>query len=216
MNFLAHYHFDRTDSPTYNLGLILPDLYRNFNRGLRITKAQLNDLQHPSHLLAGSRRHFVSDDRFHSSEVFKSGESMLLNQLRAEDAPVFDRDYFIAHIYYELLLDHVLLNRYCTLAEELYSDFRSVSKDELKGYLHMFNKNAVERFLQGFDHFNEAAYLQSYHEPDSVVFALGKICNKMNIAPFNEDQKIHLLKIMHQLKPIIAKDLTQLRVWLKD
>lgn len=216
MNFLAHYYFDRTDSPAYNLGLILPDLYRNFNRGLRITKAQLNELQCSSHLLAGSRRHFVSDERFHSSEVFRSGESMLLNKLRAEDSPGFDRDYFIAHIYYELVLDHVLLKQHKSLAEELYSDYSRVNKDELKTYLKSFNQNAVERFLQGFDHFNETAYLQSYHEPDLVVFALGKICNKMNIPPFNEDQKTHLLKLMHQFKPIIARDLTQLRVWLKN
>lgn len=215
MNFLAHYYYDRKEDPHYNLGLILPDLYRNFVKGGRIKESELQAFPDAHPIAQGSQKHFESDRKFHESEVFGKGEKNILKQLRHFKGNAFDRDYFIAHILYELMLDHALLRIHPYLATELYADFDELQMAQLSAFVEPFGKHRVETFLNGFEQFKRLRYLELYQREETVVFSLGKICTKMNIAPFYEDQKTFLIEMVDRFRPIIVENITDLKEWLR-
>lgn len=215
MNFLAHYYFDRSKDPHYNLGLILPDLYRNFVRGGRIKESDLMSFSHQHPIAGGSRKHFESDRKFHRCDVFVRGERNILEQLRKFEGTPFDRDYFLAHILYELMLDHALLRIHEDLATALYADFDILEYELVRDFVRPFGAHRVDTFFSGLNQFRGIRYLEQYHSEETVVFSLGKICNKMNIAPFYEDQKTFLIEMVNSFRPIIVEDITELEEWLR-
>jgi acyl carrier protein phosphodiesterase len=215
MNFLAHFYFDKSEDPHYNLGLILPDLYRNFVKGGRIKESDLDSFSLQDPIAGGSRKHFESDRKFHGSEVFKRGEDSIRAELRTFKGHAFDRDFFIAHILYELILDHCLLRTQRDLASKLYSDFEVLEYQMIHEFIKPFGAERADHFLKGLDQFKSVRYLEQYHAEETIVFSLGKICNKMNIAPFYEDQKTFLLEMVSGISPIIVEDIVKLEEWLR-
>lgn len=215
MNFLAHYFFDHRQSALYNVGLIYPDLYRNFVIGGRVSQSALEDIRLLTPLLLGCKQHYKSDDLFHHAPPFKRGEEAIKELLRASVSPGFSRDYFIAHIFYELILDHYLLQKEPDLAAQFYADFERADLKEIRRFSAYFGEQETDRFMKGFNQFVTSAYLEKYAKAESVVYALGRICNKMNLSPFNEHQKVYLIEVLKQVVVIIAEDFIELQSCLQ-
>lgn len=219
MNFLSHYFFDHNKNDHhFNFGLILPDLARNFVPGTRI-KPSLND--HEDHEVVsidrGCEQHVLTDSKFHQWEEFDKLQNKLLNELRNSSDLKPERDWFVAHIFSELMIDHQLLKLYPNLATELYNSFENINGESLEKYLleKGMDMNRLSRFNKGFDHFMDVRYLTYYIEPESVVYSLDRICTRMRIPPFNVRQKEHYTQLIWQFERIIVETITKLQTLLK-
>lgn len=216
MNFLSHYYFDEeTNNAYFNFGLLLPDLVRNFTPSarLKITEA-LAIGKAENQLLDGCRQHVASDKVFHSWTGFIEMMDVVTAEFRNTDTAL-RKDWFVAHIGVELIMDHYLLIQHSGLAKRLYTDFEQLDMLLVKSFLsrnHLFN---FESFQKGFDRFMEVRYLEKYHESASIVYALGRICNKVNLPPFTDGQKKILLVVMDKLMVQMPSRLCELREKLK-
>jgi len=200
VNFLSHYHFDhQKDNPEYNLGLIFPDLLRNFVRGskLKLGSKEPSEKQ-AKQLHLGCVEHVASDKIFHAWEGFHEGMADITRMIRTEDIGI-RKDWFIAHILFELTMDYYLINRDGSLASNLYTDFGQVDTKTMQHFLELHDFDNFDKVMNGFNRFMEVQYLESYTRSESIVFALGKICTKMKLEPFTEKQKFFLNDVVIKL-----------------
>lgn len=216
MNFLSHYYFDHIPGDAYfNLGLIFPDIVRNFVPGTRLNYTlEIPDQTNEQQLLKGCIQHVQSDKVFHAWEGFHAAMEVVTNDVRQSPYD-FKRDWFIAHILVELTMDHYLILQDSNLANKLYTDFEKVDTNVLTSFLarHKFSK--FDQFLKGFDRFMNHRYLNSYGESDNIVYALGKICNKMRLEPFSDKQKGLLKELVSKLNQQMPQYVRELQVELK-
>ena len=215
VNFLSHYYFDsQPDRPYYNMGLIFPDILRNFVRGSKIQlNIQLKDAPFEEDLLKGSIQHVQSDKTFHAWNGFIDAMDFVTEQIRKSPHDM-ERDWFIAHILVELAMDHYLLINNNNLAKNLYTDFEMVDTTHVQSFLDRHDFSNFDLFQKGFDRFMRVRYLESYTEPDNIVYALGRICTKMKLPPFSEVQKQLLKSIINGLNKQMPDMVEELKVEL--
>lgn len=219
MNFLSHYYFDHKDNdPYYNFGLLLPDLTRNFVPGSRVFPLTGHQFYNEQlRLNQGCERHVNSDKIFHSWEGFEDLMHQVKTEFRKDENIRPERDWFVAHIFVELMIDHHLLNRFPELASDLYNSYQKLNTPEVLVYLDNFGLNSAQkqRFGNGFDRFMDARYLESYARPESIIYALERICNKMGISAFSEGQKGYYMEIISKLERNIVQATTELQSLLR-
>ena len=216
MNFLSHYYFDsKPGKPYFNLGLIFPDILRNFVRGSRLDLTI--EIQHAPlqcELLKGCIQHVQSDKVFHAWQGFHDAMDFVTQNIRASEHDI-EKDWFIAHILVELAMDHFLINQDARLASKLYTDFEMVDTVQLHSFLRRHEFSNFDLFQNGFDRFMKVRYLESYTEEDNIVYALGRICTKMKLQPFSELQKQLLKTIIQALNKKMPAMVAELKVELK-
>ena len=211
MNFLAHYYFDRIDGDSYhNLGLILPDLVRNFVKGTKFKYKAVPEGVNAQSLLNGCLTHIKSDKIFHEWEGFLESMDRIIDEIRKAELGL-RKDWFIAHIFSELILDHALLSKYPNLANELYRDYDKVEVDPLKEFLDSQNFNRFDLFMEGYRRFMEKKYLTSYKNEESVLYALGRICTKMRLPAFTGEQIQLFQRIMKEETVLLMNDVPRLK-----
>ncbi len=211
MNFLSHYYFDKQEgNPYFNLGLIFPDIVRNFVRGSKLDLTiDMKDELPVASLQKGCIQHVQSDKVFHAWDEFIDAMDMVTGHIRKNPVP-FKKDWFIAHILVELTMDHYLILNNPNLANKLYTDFEIVDTEHIHSFLRRNDFSKFDLFQKGFDHFMSVRYLESYTEPNNIVYALGRICTKMRLPPFSEEQKQLLksvIKVLHNKMPQMVEDL---------
>ena len=216
MNFLAHYYFDhQVGKPEYNLGLIFPDILRNFVPRTRLSLTVDVPRETKEHaLLQGCIQHVDSDKVFHAWQGFHDLMEMVTKKIRTSKYPI-GRDWFVSHILVELIMDYYLLQKNPNLATMLYTDFALVDTKVIDSFLACNEFSNFERFHHGYDHFMKLRYLESYAESGSIVFALGKICTKMKLEPFSEQQKALLQSIIEDIYEVLQPYMEALDVELK-
>lgn len=219
MNFLSHYFFDHNKNDHhYNFGLILPDLARNFVPGARIKPGSKDfDNRHIHSINRGCLQHLETDATFHSWDGFTGLLRVVTGELRNSGDLRPERDWFVAHIFAELMIDHQLLNSYPKLATELYTSFEQTSSHSIDSYLlgQGMDQSDRLRFHKGFDRFMDARYLALYNRPENVVYSLERICTSKRIPPFNLRQKEHFIQLISHFERIIVGTITELRTLLK-
>ncbi len=216
MNYLAHYYFDhRKKDPYFNLGLIFPDIIRNIVKG---TKLNLNmDGALPNNeasLLKGCIQHVQSDKIFHAWEGFLHAMEYVTQRIRESEHDI-KRDWFVAHILVELIMDHHLILKHPNLASNLYTDLELVDTETLVAFLARHEFSNFDRFREGFDRFLKFRYLETYRESDNIVYAMGQISTKMRLDPFTDKQKALLKDIVHELTTQMPEYIGQLEDELK-
>ncbi len=216
MNFLSHYYFDKKQDEAYfNLGLILPDIVRNFVRGTKLNyNLSIPESEEEQQLLKGCIQHVQSDKIYHSWKGFHDGMDFITQRIRNSETDI-NKDWFIAHILTELTMDHYLVNKHPNLASNLYTDFEKVETQILLSFLGKHDFHKFDQFSLGFDRFMKFRYLESYTESHNIVFALGKICNKMGLSPFSEGQKALLKQIVTELAAKMPQSVVELDAELK-
>lgn len=201
MNFLAHYYYDKIDNNAdYTLGLLLPDLVRNFGKPLH----HLPDLSiftsfEEKSLAQGFLQHIKSDKIFHQTEGFVLFNKQIISLLRNSGVE-FKRDWFLAHIFTELMLDRVILLCHSNLAESLYAELDSIDPATISTFFRSVKYTDIINYSIGFERFKKAAYLKSYVQPESVVFAMGKIAQKMDINISEQSHKRVMMQIIETLE----------------
>lgn len=208
MNFFSHYYFDRTEQASFNTGLILPDLLRNF-LNVRLPVLDLNfGIETPENeILKGCLKHIERDGSFHQSEFFVQSNAQLIKMIKdngfAEQLP---RYWFLAHIMVELCLDAVLIERDVNLLHKFYNDLGETHKNpSLAKFISFLGEEKTEVFLSKFGRFLEARYLFSYTDSSRMAFALNMISKRAGIiGDYNPEQT----EMVTQLS-VLAKNLVQ-------
>lgn len=216
MNFLSHYYFDRVENNEYfNLGLIFPDIARNFVKGTRLNlNIEVPEDYREAQLLKGCIQHVQSDKIFHAWDGFHHAMDFVTQRIRSSKHDI-RKDWFIAHILVELTIDHHLLLVNPNLASKLYTDFEKVETEVLTSFLGKHDFSNFDSFLSGYNRFMNARYLESYNKRENIVYALGKICNKMRLEPFSDGQKELLSNIVTDLVRTMPERVVELDIELK-
>ncbi|UKJ06836.1 hypothetical protein [Solitalea lacus] len=210
MNFLSHFYFDKhaTDS-NFVVGLVLPDLTKNFNKTWNIhphkfeqelsSDCQLNAIK------MGWQKHLLVDKHFHSSLFFneetttiKSNISSLLN-----GTPV--RPYILAHIALELMLDSLLIENQKIDVAIFYSHLRKVNQSVIVRFLKINGIQQADAFINFYIKFIENEYLFTYTNYEMLVYALNRICNRIWGSNFTDQTKAHLQQFLLRYRTDLNK-----------
>lgn len=217
MNFLSHFYFDRKENdPYFNFGLLFPDLLRNFIKGAKL-KPKFDQTWDQKELISldqGCTKHVYSDKIFHGWDGFEDGMQVVIDEIRNSNIE-FRKDWFIAHILVELVLDKILINRHPNLATQLYDDYEQVEMALVKKFITHYEIEGAEEFSKGFDHFMQVRYLESYREYTNIVYALGRIYTKMKLPPFSKEQKELLLVVAATTEKAMDNRIEELESLLK-
>jgi len=217
VNFLAHYHFDhRKDDPHFNVGLLFPDLLRNFIPGARFHDLGASALgSEAKSLYDGCLQHIASDKIFHNWSGFTEGMSVAGDSFK-ESAEPFERLFFLNHIFVELVIDKMLVNEHPDLPELLYADFDQADRGVFDEIMQALEIPEPERFHAGYERFMEVQYLRKYKEYSNIAYALGRICTKMGLKPFTEYQKSYLHTVAERIEEFESTRLDQLHEALQQ
>lgn len=205
MNFLAHYYFDRKKgNPAFSLGLLMPDLVRNFIHTGKKTSESTQTLRGEAlNIHLGSEQHHHSDKFFHSCAPFVQLNEHVIQKLRLSSLE-FKRDWFLAHIFVELMLDRVILQMNPLLSTELYEDLNAIKRHEIEEYLRTVGIHEIEIFFEGFNRFLAARYLDTYTDSDSIAYAMSRIASRMHIDISDSGHKRFLSHLAIEMEPQIT------------
>jgi hypothetical protein len=200
MNFLAHYYFDhKGNNPYFNLGLLLPDLIRNSSTVIHhLPYGFKTENQNVQWLADGFQKHLTTDKIFHHCADFVSFNKQITQMLRNSGSR-FHRDWFLAHILTELLIDRTILMAHPLIAHELYADLDKIHPLALSEFLSEAGMIDQSSFQTGFEKFKKVRYLNNYDQAESVAFALTKIAEKVHINISEPGHKKVILSLIHEL-----------------
>ncbi len=178
MNFLAHYYFDKTESVYYNVGLVLPDLNRNFCKGnLQLNKPFekqiLNDIQQ------GCIKHIAKDKIFHQSIFFKETQKQVSQLIDHQSR--WPRKWFLNHILVEIMLDRALMDKFPLLCHQFYNDLEQAETIHLEEFLKHSGIEDYQEFGHKYVKFNEYKFIFNYLHNEKLIIALSKIYQKVGI-----------------------------------
>ncbi len=216
MNYLAHYYLDHTDPrPHFTLGLILPDLVRNFKKQYRLNPLHLTDATPADkmlHLNQGVHRHFHADKVFHTSAFFDQHNSELKAKLYAAGFESINKyTYFVAHVLLEMIIDKVLLQQHPLLCLNFYHALEKTEKAVIGNYLQIsgnLTHEHVNQFLLFFDQFCQNQYLFHYRHYDGLLYGLERMYQRYVPSTFTNADKQKLAAIIEQTEESIAPLLT--------
>ncbi|MBC7915546.1 MAG: hypothetical protein H7Y07_15655 [Pyrinomonadaceae bacterium] len=200
MNFLSHFYFDRFNkNPHQVIGMVLPDLLKNARKdwSLRPEK-HIAEYQDTALLdiYTGWNRHIEVDKHFHCSDFFFQHT----RQIREEVTPCLAnspaRPFFVAHIALELMLDSLLLTEGLVETELFYSHLKNADVGLLSTFLSINKIDDSGKFFLFLDEFIKWKYLESYRDPEQIVYALNRICLRIWDKPFDEEEKTLLKEIV--------------------
>ena len=215
MNFFAHYYFHHKPNNSWNkAGLLFPDLLRIFTKEQRISEKSNIDFGYNQkdykNLIHGIQNHFRGDEIFHNWDWFKEKNHELAITIRESKLGI-KRDWFLAHIFIELTIDHVLVNENKTMVKELYADLMACDK---LGWELFFNKNKFgefEMWYESFDRFNKNQYIFTYKDTYNIIYALNRICQSIGIGKFDDNQNQFLLVLLNDFIPQVKLKINELR-----
>jgi hypothetical protein len=211
MNFLSHYYFDREEENPYRImGIVLPDLLKNANKewNLRPEKSEHLFLRNDSQaaLLEGWKRHLEVDRYFHSSEFFRRHTSILRLQIVPHLLNSDVRPSFVAHIALELMLDSLLLTELNLDSSRFYAQLENTDEEILEDFLLLNNIPESSIFFNFLEGFIRSKYLESYREPKDIMFAIGKICQRIWLRPFTDEEKFRVAGVLTAYLDVLKND----------
>lgn len=166
----------------------MPDLARNFEKGLRISpdKVMVNRQEHLS-LHQGSREHYRMDAFFHNSEFFSQAYEFVKQSTRqAGYDSSFSKFFFLNHIFLELLLDRHIIRHTPQSVFGFYHALDEVEEGILLEYLGLHGLQNPENFIDNFNRFRKIQYLHYYTDNERLVYSLNRIIMRAGLAPLNE------------------------------
>lgn len=210
MNFLSHFYFERQNSNDYMvMGVVLPDLIKNADKDWNLNPQKdeylFRDVPDYAALLSGWKRHLEVDRLFHSSGFFKE-QTAILKQLilpALQTGPV--KPFFLAHIGLELILDHLLLTQNKVDTALFYQQLGRAHTESLTGFLKYAGLTDQPRFAHFLDKFISSEYLFSYEKIENITYALNRICMRLWLNPFTEEQLEILTQKLEEFKQQLDK-----------
>jgi hypothetical protein len=158
------------------------------------------DHQNVQSLAYGFQKHLASDKIFHQCEDFVGFNKQITLILRESGIP-FPRDWFLAHILTELMLDRAILIGHPKIADELYTDLDAVHLSDLSLFLSEAGLTNTLPFLNDFQKFKEVRYLESYTNSESIAYAVYRIAERVHINITSIDQRQFIIDLVLHLEP---------------
>jgi hypothetical protein len=200
MNFLSHFYFDRFNpDPLAVVGMVLPDLLKNARKDWnpRPEKHETdftgNGLEN---IYTGWNRHLAVDKYFHSSDFFHTHTKAIRRLVTPFLGTSPAKPFFVAHIALELMLDSLLLKSERIDTEVFYTHLKNANKEIINQFLNANNISDSNAFFRFLEDFIQSRYLNSYSNPNEIVYALNRICMRVWDNPFDEGQKLQLKSVL--------------------
>lgn len=161
----------------------MPDLLKNVDKryAFKLERYEQKITQQPAFadITVGWKRHVEVDQVFHSAAYFAHHTHVLRKIIEdiIVDLPV--RGTFLAHISFELLLDHRLITDKLVSVDNFYEKLEKVDRSILNSYLAQFELINIEQFNTFYDKFVESRYIKDYAKIDNLPYALFNICKRV-------------------------------------
>lgn len=177
MNYLSHYYIDRfRPSPYFKLGVIFPDIYRNFNADLKKAAFSSGIVWNTEHqaLVDGVKKHYHIDSIFHNLPEFKEWMELLSGKMdKALLEGKYERRFFLVHIWVEFILDRLLIRRDPGLPGRFYADMDKINETVIKEFFDKMGKQSEGSvFFSRFRMVIGNKYLYSYNDNEMFTGAL--------------------------------------------
>lgn len=178
MNFLAHYYFDRTNDIYHNVGLILPDLSRDFCKGYLNLKQEFDEPDFIA-LKNGSLRHLAMDKIFHQSAFFKESVQQIGQIL--DPVASWPRKWFLNHVLAEIMLDRAIMDTDIQVCHDFYRDLALADANVVESFLRAGGVVNAHLFTERFRKFVEFQYIFNYQHNEKLIIALSRLYSKAGI-----------------------------------
>lgn len=211
MNFLSHYYFDKNIVDSYKvLGALLPDLTKNANKDWKLFPEKKQDDLYSSvelkSLTRGWKKHLAIDRIFHNMSSFFYHQ----HELKEHIAPLITgspiKPFFIGHIGFELCLDHLLLKHNKIDLQQLYAHLKTIDYPILDEFLKINGITNTISFFNYYTNFVKEEYLKTYIKPESISYAIKRICLRIWETPLSSQQKENITQIIGEYISLLEED----------
>lgn len=219
MNLFSHYCFDREEGNAYlNFGLILPDLMGIFKRGWKIPPQKSpGELELASlEIYKGVMKHHRMDRFFHNSRFFDHHAQNIKELLKSRglENPGY-RMFFISHIFLEILLDRVLIQKNKKLLETFYEELFTLKNDRIEFFFKQLKVPAHSNFFSFLGRFQKDKFLYNYLDSQGIIYALNRIFTRVDQPVFQAGQKEIIINCIFEAEHILQDNLDMLRDEIK-
>lgn len=188
MNFLSH-AIPYLESPAMAVATGIPDWLSVVDRKIRARSRQAKPFaDSPDPILReiarGILRHHEDDRWFHGTESFVSTNLEFAIQLRDRlpgDAGF--RPTFVGHILIEMLLDGIWIRKRPELAKSYYDAIHEVGAETIQGCVNQVTGKPTRNLAPVIERFAEIQFLYDYLEPESLLFRLNQVMNRVGLEP---------------------------------
>lgn len=211
MNFLSHYYTLPTAEKPYEiLGVILPDLVKNFSKFHNQNKDESYAKTHLKAMQKGVQLHILGDAIFHQNALFLDFEQIAKEKLEQNKTITIQRKYIVAHILVELLIDQFIIQNNANILTELYQKLDEIDTNQAENFFQK-EKNSFyqSNFVENFTKFRKLAFLDYLKENEGLIFTLNKVLGKKFAYNF-EVQAKEWNNLIISIKNEIAKDIPML------
>lgn len=213
MNYVSHFYCLKVQNPYYTLGALLPDILNNFsflhNKHFKSYDPNLLNLEERM-LWQGIAQHYADDNFFHSMSFFKKGMLLIEKEMHGNFLlKDLKRKYLISHVLYELILDHMILERSPYIISSIYNDLEAVDTIVLKNFLEKIigENEEISLFLDSYVRFLNRRFLNFYTVENNLVKSLHMVSGKISQWEFNEEIVKEFVTIIKKVKEEIDLDL---------
>jgi hypothetical protein len=206
LNFLSHYFRIKDADPYYKIGAAVPDIYPKFSFYFNkyINKESKEKEDNPVFQLIsnGILKHYEDDVIFHQREEFKSFlEEMIIFMQNHPYLKDIQRKNFLAHIFYEIWLDHLVIVNYPGIEHKFYNDLNLIEINTIESFVEkkIHDKEANQLFLKQFSSFTKHEYMRFYTDREILIKALNQVTGKISKWEKNQDTTNAFFEFMDQI-----------------
>ena len=206
MNFLSHYFRIKDTNPYYKIGAAIPDIYPKFsfyfNKYLAKENLEEETNQTFQCISKGILKHYDDDVIFHQREEFKAFlHEMIVFMQNHPYLKDIQRKNFLAHIFYEIWLDHLIVLNYPGIEKDFYNDLSLIDKSIIESFVEkkINDKVANQLFLKQFSSFTKHEYMRFYSDKEILIKALNQVTGKISKWEKNQNTTNAFLEFMEQI-----------------
>lgn len=212
MNYISHFYSLPSPSANATLGVLLPDIIPRFsylhNKFFLHFDSDKLDAEERE-LWRGIAQHYTDDSIFHELPAFKIGMKRIENEMEKHDSlKDLRRQYLISHVLYELIIDHLLIERYPGIVGDIYKQIDGIEISTVLGFFDKIMDSKVQNdlFLNTFNRFVHRRFLNFYAIDSNLVKSLHMVSGHISQWEYNDITVHDFTSIIRKIKNEIAVD----------
>lgn len=212
MNYISHFYSLENKSAYSSLGVLLPDIFPRFSYFhnkffLRFDVSKLSIEE--EEIWRGITVHYSDDIFFHESTFFKHGMQRIEEEMKKDPClSNLKRKYLISHVLYELILDHLIIQRFPNIVYEIYNHLEFADIGVLNSFLTKIigEINDIQVLLESFNRFLNRRFLNFYKVDCNLVKSLHMVSGKISQWEYNDLMVDKFTEIIRKMKNEIDFD----------
>lgn len=215
MNFISHYYHELPVADDYFIaGVVLPDILSNFSKRhgskVRLNPASFVATDDPAIQAIGEgvRQHYYVDAFFHDSEYFDAMTDMIEAVIHDYPFECFQRRLFaFSHVFLELLMDRVIMQRDITICDNMYRHLEGVDERKIEHFFSAQTATEVpESIASHFSVFVQRRFLYHYLDDARFTGILDAINTSFGNPAFSKQDKMHFVQVIARCSYEISKE----------